>query len=187
MDLDAVFTFGDVKFKTLEDVYEYRKKVNAAPILKKAEQDWFDANFQPILDFMGDDVVWEHFGMHPLKSRKTPDSSKDEVMFIGRESGHWYSHRKGERTWFDSYESGYQPPGTNQFCQTFALLHVLGKLPKKHPGPPSMDDYYRYTKHALKFIGTVVALAKDDKELQKQYKEINKHKYLCFNGIELLR
>lgn len=40
-------------------------------------------------------------------------------------AGHWYIKSGNNIT--DSYKLGYQMRGTSHFCQTFALLHFLGK------------------------------------------------------------
>jgi len=187
--LKTVLSIGSKKFKSFDELKLYQKTIKQNKELKKAEQDWFDKYFQPVVDFMGDDVVWAHFGIKPIHRSARPQLkeikiSENQAIYKGRkDGGHWYSHRAGSKKWFDAYEDKYQIPGTNQFCQTFALLNILDKLPK-NTSSPKIEDYYRYTKFAIKFIGSLVALS-GDSVLKKQYAEIEKHPYLCFNGIEV--
>jgi hypothetical protein len=99
--------------------------------------------------------------------------------------GHWRSRIPGDAAWFDPYKE-YQVEGTNQFCQTFALMNLAGALPEISPDR-SWARYYAYTAAALDFIDTVVRRCLTGRErtmFLKKIGECRAHPYRCLNVIE---
>jgi hypothetical protein len=107
---------------------------------------------------MGEKMIWEF--MIPnidgrgweggrASSRKIPVSNTPVAVFSG---AHWTSRKADESVFFDPYDE-YQIPGTNQFCQTFALMYLLDKLPEPIVSHPAdISKYYHYTRAAIEFI-----------------------------------
>lgn len=177
------------------------------------EQKWVDDNLQPIISFMGETEVWNTMisDVECLGCDKDarsgyigiPSNPTHPVgIFTGQ---HWLSVKAGSEYVFDSYAEGYQINGTNQFCQTYALMYLLDKLPPKDPnvkihkidGVPvlyrtdSIDQFYDYTLYALLFIKDHVipkvkfSRLKDytKKSVTQQVENCIKYHYICLNSI----
>ena len=165
----ALYEVGDHKY---EDVAVYRKLIDPT-----IEQKWVDKYLQPVIDELGSDDFLDSLNISHSTQPTTMNRNICEMYYRGTpDGGHWYSHRVDDKEWFDSYTSGYQILGTNQFCQTFALMHIYNELPPKVSGK---FKYYTYTKAALNFMARFPKIAK-----MKEYKELVRHPHLCFNCIE---
>lgn len=121
-------------------------------IIHELEEQWWQTNAQPIADFMGDMTLWNNVLPENLDIAKGHERKmKKNDKFMARYTGqHWVSRKPDEEDWFNAFEH-YQIKDTNQFCQTYAMMHLLDKL------PPRQDDnkfsrYYDYTLAALKFV-----------------------------------
>jgi hypothetical protein len=175
-----------------KQVQKYQREVKDNALFVRCEQKWIDDNFQPLVDFMGYEEIWkcmvpniELYGLDGKKSaRNIPPSKNPQAHFS---STHWNSRKPGELYWFDPYNE-YQVQGTNQFCQTFCMMNLVGALP-----PISADrswtKFYIYTQAALQFIEFVVNKCVSNQFVKKKYLEILnncKTSYaICLNAIEV--
>lgn len=102
---------------------------------------------QKVIDFMGDDSVWATMvpGVEIRRRLTQRAAPVPTAYFI---DSHWTARRAGETVRFDPYDQ-YQKPGTHRFCQTFAMMYLLGVLP-----PPR--SYSENDARALAFIRSVI-------------------------------
>ena len=105
---------------------------------------------QSLIDFMGDEFVWRT--MVPgvvIKRRRAlrPYIPTSPVAYFVDD--HWTARKAYEAETFDSY-AHYQKPGTHRFCQAFAMMHLLDKL------PPPVSSHAEYDNFALEFIRSVI-------------------------------
>jgi hypothetical protein len=192
---------------TPHELREYRKKVTTTREWEEIEQLWMDAYFSPLQDFMGSrdaDSPWKYLpdtvvqGVASMSSLKKIPSNHNIAVFISRRirqgdaSGHWLSRRKGDKLFFDPYDE-YQIKGTNQFCQTFAMMNILDRLPSPHKSP-SWFRYYDYTYNAVLFIESMLNNCRPNKNpistpnltyLLKCVEECKRHPNICLNAIEI--
>jgi hypothetical protein len=143
----------DQAFTTERELRAYSKMVSSNKNLKEFEQAWSDHNFSPLIYLMGDHEIWEW-----LKVKVGHMKTREVYPFpMGYHTGkHWYSRRAFDEKNFDPYES-YQVPGTNSFCQTFALMYAIGKIDKDVKKPKSdFTRFYVHAKTALEFIKDVI-------------------------------
>lgn len=170
--------------------------------LSKLEDKWWQEFAQPLADFMGDFRVWEEVLATDfpdtklnMKEGKQPRNPKNkgtqfEAIYLG---AHFVSRKPGEIAWFDPFDH-FQLFGTNQFCQSFALMNLVSynpNMPKnlKLPIPRSTDNgfkrYYRYTKHVLGFIKVIIDTFEEDGTLFDVSRSDAEKKYYPKN--EMLR
>lgn len=188
-------------FLTPKELLAYRKYITENELWAKQEQDWVDEYLQPLMDLLGETSIWKYiagefielYGIEtgePRKSqRNIPTSNKAQAYFRHNgTTGHWYSRKRNEKEWFDSYQE-YQIVGTNQFCQTFALMNLVDKLPKvEKTKQNSMLKYYNYTYEALLFIQHVIETtiySKRRKIYMKKITECLSHPNICVNAIHV--
>ncbi len=179
---------ADQEYDSIHDVYKiYKKKINKS--YSNIEQQWVDNNLQIVIDFMGDEDVWKYmipdielYGIGGRASVRNVNLSKNSTaVFSG---SHWRSRKPNDTIWFDPYDE-YQIYGTNQFCQTFAMMYLLNKLPKQDYGN-SFKKYYTYTNEALLFISDIIRNAPFSTKAElKAIKNCLKHSNICLNAIEL--
>jgi len=186
--------------KTTKEIGEIQKQYKKKG-LQKSEQSWVDTNFTPIVDLMGENVIWEFMVPNielrtENKHATTRKIQKTEHPVAVYSAGHWRSRKAGEDKFFDPYDE-YQILGTNQFCQTYSLMHLLDKLPEPIPSEPNdISKYYHYTKCAIEFIMDVftkfdfVGETKEEKEYNRNYhvnraKNCLKNSNTCLNVIEV--
>jgi len=190
-------TAATTKTEFLEIQRSFRNKG-----LKQSEQSWADTNFNTIVDLMGEKVIWQFMvpdidgrGWEETRasSRKIPTSSNPVAVFSG---AHWTSRKAGESVFFDPYYE-YQIPGTNQFCQTFALMYLMDKLPEPIVSQPGdISKYYYYTRAAIEFIIEVfeifpfVGETREQQKYNRDYylnraKNCLKNSNACLNIIEM--
>jgi hypothetical protein len=174
------------------------------PIL---DQEWAETYIQPIANFMGDLNLWIlKFGESNINLpqidkrgevlrgsiRSVPVSSDKHVA---RFSGsHWYSRKMGDpkEKYFNAFYH-YQLNGTNQFCQTYAMMYLDNKLdhyPRYTP-PERFEKYYEYTTKTLEYIHTTISsIGKANNLFNGEYskkqmlalvKECLDHPALCLN------
>jgi hypothetical protein len=188
---------ADQQYNSIEDVdKKYKKKVELS--YSDIEQQWVDDNLQIIMDFMGDEDVWKYmipdielYGVGGRSSYRNLGPTKNSsAVFSG---SHWKSRKPNDTIWFDPYDV-YQVYGTNQFCQTFAMMYLLNKLPqvqheddKENNFKNNFKKYYKYTHEALLFICNTITNAPFNTEVElKAIKNCLKHPNLCLNAIELI-
>lgn len=152
-------------YPTFAKVKKFQKWVNSEEYIKILDQEWADEYLQPLADFMGDSATIDSYfnGSSSVRPRlyisdRTTLRTNVDVPSVGfshefGSSGHWYARKPGDKKAFDPYNE-YQVLGTNQFCQTYALMYHANKIPEKVTG--SWTKYYSYTRSALKFINTVI-------------------------------
>lgn len=178
--------------------YNSRKEVikNYQSLIKKdkelvdIEQKWVDKNLEIIIDFMGDIDVWNFmipgvvvygFDGSKASTRNKPVVNHPIAVFTG---SHWNSRKANETDWFEPY-ADYQIFGTNQFCQTFAMMYIADKLPAINADKYNFTKYYTYTIEALKFIEEVInAYPSSTLKERKAIKECIKYPNICLNSIE---
>jgi len=176
-----------------EIIHNYTDMIKHNKVLKKIEQHWVDKNLQVIIDFMGDEEVWAFMlpdvvvhGTGKQKrasSRIIPPGNTSIAVYSG---SHWRSRKSSTSKWFDPYDD-YQIKGTNQFCQTFAMMNLLDYLPTLI-STKSVAKYYSYTLYALEFINHVISIFPDSTLHEKSaIKECMKYPNICLNSIEIPR
>ena len=182
---------------------EYKKLIDSNEYYRDVEQEWVDDNLMPIIEFMGDQDVWEAvipnitiIGLGPRRGRSECSVIRDypRAHFSGT---HWTSCKANEEKWFDPYDH-YQVLGTNQFCQTFSMLYLdeKYKLPNKLTDRSSTwTRYYTYSSDALRYIEDVIKRVSKVKkiidnydmlELKEQINECLRFPNICINAIEYL-
>jgi hypothetical protein len=142
----------DKKYESLEVLKKkYRPYYKARPHLSALEQVWTSDFLVPLTDLMGEQlfILPTFFGVELSKGiHFHPEvSDKNRMVYSG---AHFRSRKAGSNVTFDPYDE-FQIDGSNQFCQTYALMHLFDKT-----GPPSTDrsflKYYDYSLRALRFI-----------------------------------
>lgn len=180
-------------FNNSFDVKTFQQKLKYKCNKKTAEfeQEWVENNLQPLIDFFGDVDVWktiipnvEIYGVEKRISsvRNIKKTDNPQAHFS---STHWTSRFPTDEDWFDPYIE-YQVFGTNQFCQTFAMMYLCNKLPKVTKNINSWVKYYNYTDKTLQFIkNNLKKYFPDRTDLLKNVNECIKYSKRCINCIEL--
>lgn len=210
------------------------KELNEINIL---EEDWAAKYWNPIVEWFGTaDVQMKIFNGErsphvPLMIEASGNPRKNNTQILNRlwtpipggASAHFTSivsdqewvkrkkadptHYPGENSIFNSYYQKYQIFGSNQLCQTFALMYVIGVIPfdgcpqvKIHPNfafQNSYDSsvpisvYYHYAQVAISFIeqminkyapkSGIVAIDKKRYNLKTCVEELKAHPLMCVN------
>lgn len=136
------------KYSSAQALRGYMKKVKEDKALQSYEQEWTNRNFMPVIHLMGDHFVFQLYGVRVQELKGVTNTKR--AYHSGK---HWYARRPGDQKDFDPYDE-YQIPGSNSFCQTFALMYALGKEPRRRPH--TFERYYAYALEALHFIRTVI-------------------------------
>lgn len=180
------------QYPSLKDVIvKYQSRVN-----KNIEQKWVDDNMSPLIDFMGDYAVWKEIVPGVVipegrsSFRNVPQSTHPMAVFSG---SHWTSRKAGDKDVYDPYKN-HQIYGTNQFCQTFALMYLDNvKLPEINH---KWLKYYDYTRMALDYIEEVISKrlkpsnpafkykGSSKARLLRAIKNCKKYPNICLNAIE---
>lgn len=189
-DYRTLYSVQDKKFKTLKDLERFQKLFMRGPKtlsqdIRNLEHRWFQTYFNPLVEFMGDRNVWHALGIdvpdenrNPTALKRLPVTPYHVAYFSG---AHWVSRRAGTKEVFDPYE-GFQIPGSNQFCQTYAMMYLLGDL-QKNVNSGGWLKYYTYTTHALNFIKKILDRCKRDPKLKK-LSTFTKHKDTTIENLE---
>ena len=183
----------NVELTSENDVKALQQIIKKNPDLKK-QDDEFGKIFAWITEFMGDTHVWwfllpdltfngvreEAILSGRMKREKIPYKNfprgkqvyvTDQAFFNG---AHWNSQKTGSDLRFDPYDE-FQPRGTNQFCQTYSMMHLLDALPGEtnqscdpwSGDPADFKKFYYYTECALHFIlGIAEHCKKNDLDLE---------------------
>ena len=155
------FKIADKQYNSMNEVINvYRNKLIKDTKLSNTEQEWVDNNLHILMDFMGNKLLWEYLIMKTIgedgkrtSDRKVPVNNINTAVFSG---AHWTSRKANDSVWFDPYKE-YQINGSNQFCQTYAMMYLLDKLPEKIVDKEKQfTKYYEYTQHALDFIKYII-------------------------------
>ena len=141
----------DQPFSSLKELKEHQANVKKNPKLEAYEQIWTNTYFTPLTLFMGDPVVIQSLGVSVSPQSMRNVQQVPRVFFTGRlkGAGHYLSRPPGATRDFDPYTE-CQIPQTMQFCQTYAMMHSLGKLTWTENR--SFTKFYEYTLQALNFI-----------------------------------
>lgn len=164
-------THANAQYKSWRDYNnQYRKIIDSDKKLSNAEQRWVDMYLQPVIDFMGIYDLWRYFGNLENVDILESKSKMDDNVYSARFSGtHWTAKKPEDNKYFDPYHI-YQYEGSNQFCQTYALMYLSGYLPTPTQ-PKSFINYYYYSLSAVQFIKFYITELKKIKELSK-YKSL---------------
>ena len=184
-------TMANIQYNNLKEVRKnYQSLIKKDKELVDIEQKWVDKNLEVIIDFMGDIDVWKFIipgvVVYGFDGSKASTRNKPPVNYpIGVFTGsHWNSRKANENGWFEPY-ADYQIFGTNQFCQTFAMMYLAGKLPVINSDKNNFTKYYTYTIEALKFIEKVINnYPSSTLKEKKAIKECIKYPNICLNSIE---
>ena len=189
---------ANTQFHGTAKIKEYQSKVKKNAKWKQFEQDWIDTNVAPLMDFFGTEYAWEHvlktknIKFSGIETRTTVRAAKNtdvgthiaQAVYEGDiNGGHWYSRKKGQIDFFNSYQE-YQILGTNIWCQTFALMNVANRLPAPST-TRSLYKYYYYNYYALLFIKECVDKITKRKDLQKAIQQCLRFPNICLNAIEI--
>ena len=161
-------------YKEMKSLYKNKMTKEQQQI----EQEWSDNNITILMDFMGSNTIWNAM----VKDIQLYDDGSKSIRNMGISDkpiavytrGHWYSRKaNNDKTQsFDSYSANLQPNGSNQFCQTYAMMYLLDRIkPEKNI---SFESFYANTKKALDFIKEVITKHIDlyiEKE-SKQYDDL---------------
>lgn len=190
------------QYDSLKNIIIYQNSVKKNENWRNLEQNWIDINVVPLMEFMGSKDLWksvlktnnldisgiEKRGSTRIAKKKGVATHNAEAVFEGNDNGgHWYSRKKGELEFFNSYNE-YQILGTNLWCQTFALLNVTNRLPKKFH-EKSICKYYYYNYYTLLFIQECVTKysKKNQSHLVEAIQECIKFPNICINAVEIDR
>jgi hypothetical protein len=182
---------ANIQYNSLKELRKnYQSLVKKDKELVDIEQKWVDKNLEVIIDFMGDIDVWKFmipgvvvygFDGSKASTRNKPAVNNPIAVFTG---SHWNSRKANEIDWFEPY-ADYQIFGTNQFCQTFAMMYLANKLPSINVDKYNFTKYYTYTIEALKFIEEVInTYPSSTLKERKAIKECIKYPNVCLNSIE---
>lgn len=190
---------ASTRFQSIQEVKRYQSEVKNNRGWQKHEQDWIDKYVVPLMEFMGALSTWkkvlktnnlEIFGLGESRVsvnniKKTGPALKTEAVFEGTHQGggHWYSRKKGQSQFFNSYNE-YQILGTNIWCQTFALMNVANRLPRRRQ-EQTLSKYYYYNYYTLLFIQECLKNISKDKSLENAVNECLRHPNICINAIEI--
>lgn len=212
VDYKPLYRLEDKPFKTRQDLQRFQKLFMYGPTslsqeVRNLEYRWADVYFTPLTTFMGDRSLWDALGIYVpdtnVRSAKSalaryPVSEKHVAFFSG---AHWISRRAGTKEVFDPYDD-FQVYGTNQFCQTFAMMYLLKPemLSRNNSGGQWLK-YYTYTKRALDFIEYILDTCERTPRLRKLptfkhedttfknlracLKVCKAHPYMCLNIINM--
>jgi hypothetical protein len=139
---------------TLDNIHN--KKMSS---LGCQEQYWAIKNIDVISQYMGLEELWEimvpNVDVKRMSSIRSLPKSDRPVAVFTKTSNHWISRRANEMSDFNPYDK-YQIYGSNQFCQTYAMMYLLNKLDLpsniEKIANVSFNSYYEYTNKALNFI-----------------------------------
>ena len=137
-------------------------------------------------------------GKHTMFFKTAYPDTKDAYQLMVR-AGHWIYYDKKGNHW-NSYDLMHQPKSTNQFCQTFALIYIVGDYwtPKStYPNWASFlkpDDFrnnicvvvnfWKYMFITYKGFGEW--LINEVKQQNEQTIENNKQERYDINKVELI-
>jgi len=182
---------ANIQYDSLKEVRKnYQSWIKSDKELVDIEQKWVDKNLEVIIDFMGDIDVWNFviqgvvvygFDGSKASTRNKPVVNYPIAVFTG---SHWNSRKANEADWFEPYDD-YQIFGTNQFCQTFAMMYLADRLPLINNDTTDFTKYYTYTIEALNFIEEVInAYPSSTLNDKKAIRECLKYPNICLNSIE---
>lgn len=210
VDYSILYRLQDKKFKTLGDLDRFqtifmRGSKTLSQDIRNLEHRWFQTYFSPLVEFMGDRNLWHALGISvpnedykPTALLRLPETNYPVAYFSG---AHWVSRKAGTKEVFDPYNE-FQIPGSNQFCQTYAMMYLIGDrlgVPLRRNGNSgSWLKYYTYTTYALTFIQKVIDMCKKTqalrnlstftnhkdttiKNLEAAIKVCQAHPYMCLN------
>ena len=151
---DHELKYEELDETTLDKIHN--KKMSS---LGCQEQYWAIKNIDVISQYMGLEELWEimvpNVDVKRMSSIRSLPKSDRPIAVFTKTSNHWTSRRANEKHDFNPYYK-YQIFGSNQFCQTYAMMYLLNKLDLpsniEKIANVSFNSYYEYTKKALNFI-----------------------------------
>jgi hypothetical protein len=192
-DYTELYRLEDKRFKTRKDLENFQKLYMYGPRslsqdVRNLEYRWGEVYFDPLTEFMGDRTLWAALGIYvpdtnirsaPSALSRLPITGYPVAYFSG---AHWVGRRANTKEVFDPYGE-FQVPGTNQFCQTYVMMHVLNiGSPLRPSSGGNWLKYYNYTRKALNFIETVIEKCKKDPKLKNL--PVFKHKNTTFKNLD---
>ena len=186
-------------YKTLNELKKYQNDIRNNPYYAHLEQTWVNKYLQPIINMMGSSTTWKLFpeiivkGLPNTPNTRITRSNKNKKIAI-YDGKHWIGQRDTDI--FNSFDI-CQLQDTSQFCQTYTLMWLTGKLPEYTDNndeegceEQSLGKYYFYTKKAIDFIKEEVLLKYDPKhhridEYWECIKELQAHPMMCLNVVDL--
>jgi len=194
-DYTSLYRLQDKRFQTMGDLDRFQRlfmrgSKTLSQDIRNLETKWTDIYYNPLVQFMGDRDLWNALGIHvpyedfkPTALLRLPVTRFDVAYFSGM---HWVSRKAGTKEVFDPYNE-FQIPGTNQFCQTYAMMYLLGDrlgFPLRRNGNSgNWLKYYTYTNYALKFIQRFIEFCKKSPKI-KSISTFTKHKDTTFKNLE---
>ena len=177
---------------------------------KDMDQVWSDSFLQPLIDFMGTEEVI-HFAMDKIAGQEVKIYGLDgkrtrwrvlipyyhipQIAYVGDKHFISLQAHRPYSEYFDPYTI-HQVKGSNQFCQTFSLMHLLGILQEQEEREYSFYDYYIFTEMAIHFIEMVyqcivrhrkwtetVGSLFTKKEIGRAIQECKKYSNICVNTV----
>lgn len=160
-------------YKNLKNVY--KKQIKEKNQFQKYDQ-LFGDKLQDLMTFVGNSIsdqkLHEFFPdlddyqyIHgKLSIRNIKNNEHPIILFKACRdgSGHFNTKMPNEPN-FDPYDE-YQIEGTHQFCQTFALMKLIGHLPQKmYHTSSQFEKFYFYSEYALEFIKKMILTGKKKK------------------------
>lgn len=145
-----------------------REESRAEAAAQAGERDRLEADILTIQDFAGYDAFQKAVGVAHIGGDDDYDehNPKPGIYFhrIRRDTGHWYAYVGRAGRLKDGCEEGHMAPGSQGFCQTFALIYHLEDLGfpaairtlarlRPYLGRDRYDLNYSYNaKNAVRFI-----------------------------------
>lgn len=178
--LKEFLKMANKQYDSIDEVKKnYRNKIKKDIEHFHTEQEWVDNNLHILMDFMGNKILWEYLHINTIgqdgikrSDRNVPINNVNTAVFSG---AHWTSRKANDSVWVDPYKE-YQIPDSNQFCQTYAMMYLLDKLPEKIVDKDKkFTKYYEYTHHALDFIKDIIDTHIDtfyDYAIEKKIREL---------------
>ena len=169
----------------------YKRKyieLQAGAILSRTE---YSNMIQWLIDLAGTDLIMNNIISIFAKKEitiehvnKLPDRPKINTIYYLTQTGsvgHWV-YCSSNNTIFNSYELGHQKTGTNQFCQSFALMYMLSDV-----GTDKIKTDLNLLN--LETINSIDKSSKTKKELENIYgnnivKIMNMWEYFLNNGLK---
>lgn len=194
-DYTSLYRLQDKRFQTMGDLDRFQRlfmrgSKTLSQDIRNLETKWTDIYYNPLVQFMGDRDLWNALGIHvpyedlkPTALLRLPVTRFDVAYFSGV---HWVSRKAGTKELFDPYNE-FQIPGTNQFCQTYAMMYLLGDrfgFPLRRNGNSgNWLKYYTYTNYALNFIQRLIEFCKKSPKF-KSISTFTKHKDTTIKNLE---
>ena len=187
-------TKKQMKKQMKKEIKKKTKKNRSGGVKRKREENENTCNFQNLIDLVGSPNLLEGFVYHLSGSDVIAytdtkgQQPQDLAPCLIFKKGHWKGYKKNNKLiTYDSYESGVQRKGTNNYCQSFAAyLFAKDGLNELQKGNLSYNvqvisrnwiDYFKEIDSIdPKFIANIINDIKREREesVNKEFIECNK-------------